>query len=140
MLGVYWLRELDEPLDGIIYGTAVGLGFASTENTLYIMLEWRTEHETSELWIVRGFTSTLIHVGTTGLVGFFLGLAKLSKRHRIRLGGVALLLAIGFHGAYNYFLSREMIVVALLVVLPVLLVLLGAKIRGARAQSEQFHD
>src|ERR1700693_467408 len=29
-------REFDEPMDGIVYGTAVGLGFAAVENFLYV--------------------------------------------------------------------------------------------------------
>jgi protease PrsW len=30
-------REFDEPMDGVVYGTAVGLGFAAVENFLYVI-------------------------------------------------------------------------------------------------------
>src|ERR1700728_3346095 len=29
-------RDFDEPMDGVVYGTAVGLGFAAIENGLYL--------------------------------------------------------------------------------------------------------
>ncbi len=34
-----WLRELDGPLDGLIYGSVVGLGFTLTEDVLYVRQE-----------------------------------------------------------------------------------------------------
>ena len=30
-------RDFDEPMDGVVYGTAVGLGFAAVENLPYLM-------------------------------------------------------------------------------------------------------
>ncbi len=39
-------------MDGVIYGTAAGLGFASVENVIYI---FRTQEE-SFLWLLRGCT------------------------------------------------------------------------------------
>ena len=30
-------RDFDEPMDGVVYGTAVGLGFATIENVLYVL-------------------------------------------------------------------------------------------------------
>jgi len=34
--GIYRHREFDEPIDGVIYGVAVSLGFAMVENVLYV--------------------------------------------------------------------------------------------------------
>src|SRR5262245_45655532 len=35
MAAVYHWKEVDEPLDGLIYGVAIALGFATLENVLY---------------------------------------------------------------------------------------------------------
>ena len=36
MTGVYHWDEFDEPIDGVVYGVAVALGFATLENLLYV--------------------------------------------------------------------------------------------------------
>src|SRR5207237_381887 len=36
LLFIFW-REFDDPLDGIVYGSMVGFGFAMTENLLYFL-------------------------------------------------------------------------------------------------------
>ena len=80
----------------------------------------------------RGVTSTLVHCGTTGTIGFFYGLAKLGVRPGpVRFGSArshgAWMLAFGwffaviFHGAYNAFLMDRAEFLALLLVLPLLL-------------------
>jgi RsiW-degrading membrane proteinase PrsW (M82 family) len=42
LLGLVWFfgRELDDTLDGLVYGALVGLGFAMTENVLYLGSEY----------------------------------------------------------------------------------------------------
>ena len=132
---VSWHRQLDEPLDGIIYGSAVGLGFASVENAYYLAFG------DIPVLIQRGFTSTLVHVSTSGTMGFFLGLTRFSpRRHRLWLVVVGLLLAVVFHGTYNAFLSPGGLPwVSLLLVLPAMLLLLSMKIQWAREQSEDYH-
>ena len=137
LLGIYWHRQFDEPLDGIIYGTAVGLGFASVENVIYIV-----RHDEPVLALTRGFTATLAHVATTGSMGFFVGLSRFRPASRapfLWLTGLAI--AVAFHGVYDYFLfaGGPMAMVALICLLPLMLVYLGLKIRWARARSGLFH-
>jgi RsiW-degrading membrane proteinase PrsW (M82 family) len=139
LAGAFFHRELDEPLDGIVYGVAAGLGFASVENVLYLL----HSDEVAKLIVARGFTATLGHVAFTGSMGFFFGLAKFSR------GGRALLLAVTgivvamlFHGLYDLFLFREgriIHLVSLLFVLPLIMVAIGLKIRWARARSHRYH-
>lgn len=136
-LGAYFLREFDEPLDGIVYGVAVALGFASVENVLYLMTH-------GELYIVvlRAFTAVLAHVACTGSLGFFFGLAKYAPPwRRIMLMMTGLYTAILFHGHYDFFLFQggNIAYLSLLCVLPLILVLLGLKIRWLRARSHLFH-
>ena len=136
--GVVWHRHLDEPMDGILYGAAAGLGFASVENVVYVAI-------TAEpaLAVVRGFTATLAHVACSGTIGFFVGLAFLpGRRHRRRL-----LIAAGFgiavmlHGIYDFFLfgMQQLSWISLLLALPLMLVLLALKIRWSRSRSHLYH-
>ncbi|MHC4472397.1 MAG: PrsW family intramembrane metalloprotease [Planctomycetota bacterium] len=136
-VGAFLHRELDEPLDGIVYGVAAGLGFASVENVVY-----QLQLDDSKIIVLRAFTATLGHVAFTGSMGFFFGLAKLSRTGRGALLMVAGLgLAVLFHGLYDIFLFRGggLAFVSLLCVLPLLMVLIGLKIRWARARSAKYH-
>ena len=62
----------DEYFDGIVYAACVGLGFAATENVLYLVQ--------SENWIgtgiVRGLTAVPAHFAIACAMGYFY-----SKRH-----------------------------------------------------------
>ena len=136
-LGAFIWREFDEPLDGIIYGVAAGLGFASVENVLYLI-------QTGNPWIVllRGFTATLGHVAFSGLLGWFLARARFSTgRRRYFQPLLGLIVAVSLHGTYNLllFLGDGPGMLSLLVVLPFGLVLLGLKIRSGRARSHLYH-
>ena len=60
VLGAGFSRELDEPMDGIVYGAAAALGFTAIENALFLF-----ESGDPLLLLVRGFTATLGHVAFT---------------------------------------------------------------------------
>jgi RsiW-degrading membrane proteinase PrsW (M82 family) len=131
-------NEVDEPLDGAVYGAAVGLGFAGCENVFF-----GARGGGAELLLQRAFTATLIHAACTGCLGLAWAEGKL---RRFGVGTVAwlvfgLVVAIGLHGMYDVFLTgdRAQAMVALLGVLPVAIVLLAVKVRWARRRSEQFH-
>jgi RsiW-degrading membrane proteinase PrsW (M82 family) len=137
-LGAFFHRELDEPLDGIVYGVAAGLGFASVENVVYLI-----QLDDAKIVVLRAFTATLGHVAFTGSMGFFFGLAKLSRgagrAALLMLAGLTL--AVLFHGLYDVFLFRggSLAFLSLLGGLPLLQVLIGLKIRWARARSARYH-
>ena len=104
VLAIAWHHELDEPLDGVIYGSAVGLGFASAESVHYLL---EAEKALSQLELVglRAFTATLVHVTATATIGFCLGLQRF-VRARMR-GWIVLaggFLAVLTHGLYDVFL------------------------------------
>lgn len=92
LLIVYWHREFNEPMDGIVYAVAAALGFATVENILY------AHYLGPQLLMYRVFTSTLLHVGCSGLVGYALGRAKFSDCGRIALTFPAV---VGLHGAFD---------------------------------------
>ena len=137
-IGAFYHHELDEPLDGIVYGVAAALGFASFENIVFL-----ARYEDLSVIFYRGFTSTLGHVAFTGSIGFFFGRAKFAgaRGRRWSLMAIGLLVGITLHGAYDLFLFLPSLpdTAALLVVLPLCLVLIGLKIRWARGQSPHYH-
>jgi protease PrsW len=134
-LACLWSRQWNEPMDGIVYGVAAGLGFASLENVYFLAA-------TGDPWLVAGraFTANLAHAAFTGGAAFFLGLARLRYRHGVLLAAAGILLAVLFHGAFDLFLFSlpRWNVVSLLLVLPLALALLGLRIRWAQAQQERL--
>ena len=87
----------DEPYDGIIYAVMVSMGFACTENILYVL------EGGYQVALLRAFTAVPAHATFAILMGYYMGKAKFST-HRIRLNLTGLLLAVIFHGAYDFFL------------------------------------
>ena len=99
LLLAYWHREFDEPMDGIVYMVACALGFATVENALYAM------QGGGRLLVFRAFTSTLAHVGFSGLLGYQLGVSKFRRRGRAFVIVRALVVVTALHGAYDLLLS-----------------------------------
>ena len=90
-------KAFNEPYDGIIYAVMVSMGFACTENIMYVL---DGGYQTA---LVRAFTAVPAHATFGILMGFFMGKAKFSK-NRFILNLIGLVLAVVFHGAYDFFL------------------------------------
>jgi RsiW-degrading membrane proteinase PrsW (M82 family) len=65
-------RAFDEPMDGVVYGTAVGLGFAAHENLGYLTHadDWQT------LAIVRGILTVPFHGALGAIAGAYIASAR----------------------------------------------------------------
>jgi RsiW-degrading membrane proteinase PrsW (M82 family) len=65
-------RAFDEPMDGVVYGTAVGLGFAAHENLGYLAHadDWQT------LAIVRGILTVPFHGALGAIAGAYIASAR----------------------------------------------------------------
>ncbi len=90
-------REFDGPVDGIMFGTLVGLGFAITENIAYFI-------NGSQLTVIlRTFVFGLNHAFFTSLTGIGFGLASHTDRTVERKLGplIGYLGAIIAHGLHN---------------------------------------
>ena len=92
----------NEPFDGIVYAVIVSLGFAATENIMYVI------QGGYEVALTRAFTAVPAHAMFGILMGYFMGKAKFNGK-RIADNLIGLSLAILFHGAYDFFLFIEFI-------------------------------
>ncbi len=103
LVGVFMLgvRDLDEPIDFIIYMVTAGLGFAALEN--YIYFSRASSEIITELAFLRFGITTLFHALVAGITGYFLALAIRKIRLSYLLFG--LLLSTLVHAAYNLIIS-----------------------------------
>lgn len=103
MLRVYAYshKAYNEPFDGIIYSVMVSMGFATLENLEYVL---KFGFKTG---LVRMFLSVPSHAAFGVLMGYHMGLAKFNPNHTVRHMLNGLLLAIFFHGAFDFFLFLQ---------------------------------
>jgi protease PrsW len=99
-------HEFDNVLDGIVYGSLVGIGFAMTENILYFgrMLQENGLIGLGILFYLRVILGGFGHALYTGTIGAGLGYARETRRRWIIPVIVpgAYLLGIGQHAAWNF--------------------------------------
>ena len=92
------LKDLDEPIDAVIYATAVGLGFSVFEN-----FQYTTEHGLFNL-VLRSFTAMPLHIGLAAIWGYKISEVKfLHGKDYIESMKPAVILAAGLHALYDFF-------------------------------------
>jgi len=97
---VYLSDEFDEPMDGIVYMTAAGLGFATAWNITQMIRAPQLALTTAA---INAVTTTLAHASVSGVVGYALGRAKFlgSEGHQTRILSLGLAAAIGLSGVFT---------------------------------------
>ncbi len=104
---IFWNREVDEPIDMVIYMIVVALGFAALENALFIFNPLIVGNYLDSA-ITGGFRflgATLLHVLASGTVGVCLALAYYrSKPVQVLAGTAGLFIAIVLHALFNFFI------------------------------------
>lgn len=96
-------KEFNEPYDGIIYTIMIGMGFAAFENIIYVVQGgW-------EIGLLRMFTAVPAHAVFGGMMGYYVGLAKMSSNYQYRTLQLAkgLGIAVTLHGLYDFFLFQQ---------------------------------
>jgi RsiW-degrading membrane proteinase PrsW (M82 family)/ribosomal protein S18 acetylase RimI-like enzyme len=88
-------KSYDEPLDGIVYGVMVSMGFATVENIMYVT---KFGLQTG---VLRMFLSVPAHATFGVLMGYFAGKAKFDPPRRTYLLLMGLFWAVFFHGLYD---------------------------------------
>jgi protease PrsW len=97
-------ENFNEPFDGIVYAVMIGMGFATLENILYVL---NTDGGSFTLSLGRAITAVPAHAAFAIMMGSYVGLAKFvpEKRNAYMISG--LVLAIFFHGIYDFFLLQQ---------------------------------
>jgi RsiW-degrading membrane proteinase PrsW (M82 family) len=102
---VFVIAALAREEDGMVYGAAIGLGFAATENLLYELSALSFGIEAYILTaLLRIISSTLLHATATGVTGFGVARAVVAKKALI----TALpfyLVAVLMHATFNFLAS-----------------------------------
>ncbi len=127
-----WFRggkDIDQVFDGIVIGVAMGLGFATMENTIYFLSLFSSGSFDTLIFVffLRFMISTLAHISFAGLMGGLLARAvfaiyPLEKR---RLYNAAIFIPWLLHGLYDLLLGLELTTYAVLLLLAPLLVLIS---------------
>ena len=99
------LSDLNEPMDAIVYGAAIGLGYAAMENIPYLNTG---DPETAWTMIIvkQRYYPLIMHLGFGVVMGWLLSLSlfdETSKFKRTFLIILSLLIPVLFHGTYNYY-------------------------------------
>jgi len=103
---VYFLifrnSSIKQPYDGIVYATAVSLGFATLENVLF---SWFYQPSFSTL-LYRAMLPVSGHALFGVIMGYYLGKAKLNPTQEKKYVTYALFLPIFWHGSFDYILLQ----------------------------------
>ena len=95
--------EFNEPMDAIVYGVAVSLGYAAFENVEYVLGHADFDSTWQSMAAIR-VLPTIMH-GVNGVImGFLLSNVLFLPWDRGKLF-LALLIPVFFHGAYNVLLT-----------------------------------
>jgi len=129
-------RAFDEVMDGIVYAACISLGFAFAENLMYGM---------SGGWILvfRAFTAVPMHASATGIMGYWIGLAKREADPEKALGHrrTGFMSALAIHGLYDFFLFYgSFLALGAVVVLLVSARILRSCMRKAKALDDAGED
>lgn len=96
-------KSFDEPLDGIVYSVMVSMGFATLENIFYV-LKFAQAGRGLEVGLTRMFLSVPAHATFGVLMGYFAGKARFDKQRSALILFTGFLLAVFFHGTFDFFL------------------------------------
>lgn len=104
--GVFYFgkREFDGIVDGIIYATFVGIGFAATENVLYYGRALQESQDALAITVlVRGVLSPWIHPLYTSMIGIGFGIARETRNPSVRTIApfLGFLIAVTLHLIWN---------------------------------------
>jgi RsiW-degrading membrane proteinase PrsW (M82 family) len=97
----YPKKSFGSPFDGIVYSVMIGMGFATIENIEYV-------HQFGlETGFSRFFLAIPAHASFAVLMGYPAGKAKSDRPHAFWLMLQGLLVAVLFHGSFDFFLFLQ---------------------------------
>ena len=113
--------EFNEPMDGIVYGVAASLGFATYENYDYVFrLAEQWDLVPMDLAIWRSYSAIPMHGLNGCLMGFYFGKYAFTGDKKFLL--LSLLIPFLMHGLYNFLdYPYSLIIVVILVIYSLIL-------------------
>ena len=113
------LSDLNEPMDAIVYGAAIGLGYAAIENLGYLQSGNFENAWTLSMVKVR-YIPLVMHLGFGVLMGWLLSLNLFEERspfkRRVMLI-LSLAVPVVLHGSYNYLRAFEIFPIITLILI-----------------------
>jgi protease PrsW len=147
LLLFYRRQELDGILDGIVYAGMVGIGFAFTENILYLTSAYMGSDGQSGglggavgLFVVRCVFGPFAHPFFTAFTGIGIGIAVGSRSKVVRVVApvVGYLVAVAAHASWNASLmfdgGRNAVTTYFFLMVPAFLLLLGFAVWSRRRE------
>ena len=110
----FYIRKkshFNEPMDGIVYGTLISLGFATLENYEYVFLNG---YDSMEIAMIRSVTAIPLHAFCGITMGFYFGLHYFSKRKSYLLKSI--FIPIIMHASYNFLISLNLLGIGFLLI------------------------
>ncbi len=104
MIPAFRSIHFNEKMDGIVYGAAAALGFATIENLFYVLEGGFTTG------ILRAILTVPGHALDGVVLGYFLGLARFDRSNRNTLIITGLGLSTILHGFWDFFSLTGMII------------------------------
>jgi RsiW-degrading membrane proteinase PrsW (M82 family) len=132
---VYKMKDFNEPIDGIVYGVTVSLGFATLENIYYVyFLSDYFDTTSQSLAVLRSFSAIPAHGIFGATMGyFFMKYTFIKKQNNLAL---CMIVPILLHGGYNYF-AGSFFIISLLIVIVSWIVLLKNFSRLKKSQKKK---
>jgi RsiW-degrading membrane proteinase PrsW (M82 family) len=100
-LYAYRLKVFTEPFDGVLFSVMIGMGFATVENIEYV------SQFGLETGVSRFFLAIPAHASFAVLMGYNVGWAKFRRERSLWLMTKGLLIAVLFHGSFDFFLFLQ---------------------------------
>ena len=98
---VYKMKDFNEPMDGIVYGVTVSLGFATFENYDYVFYwaeEWGIDPFQMAVW--RSYSAVPMHGLMGCIMGFYFGMYAFTANKKYLV--LCLFIPFIIHGFYNF--------------------------------------
>ena len=98
---VYKMKDFNEPMDGIVYGVTVSLGFATLENYEYVFIHaenWEIDPYQMAVW--RSYSAVPMHGLMGCIMGFYFGMYAFTANKKYLV--FCLFIPFIIHGFYNF--------------------------------------
>lgn len=120
-------KFFDENIDGVVYSVCVGMGFAGTENILYLISNY-------DSWVYVGISRALVsvpcHFFLAVMMGYYYSLSHFGDARQKRKNlCLAIVVPILIHGAFDSVLSFVSIVPVLGIIITICFFVFFKKIR-----------